>query len=445
MNELQVLRPQLAVAAGLAAGLLAGMMKRIPGGLLRVIGFSGLLGAIGLLLATRLGISGPLLQLDEMGLTLQFLFLAAALPVVFFLDPHDEVPLVLTLGSVLGMGVLAASGHLLMLFIGLELMSLPAYLLVAKGAQPGRATEAGLKYFFAGSVAGSLYLLGMTLHYASAKSLSLTVAPGTLGDAGLLLMGAAALFKLGAVPLHFWLPDVYEASAPELAGFFSTGMKAAAVLLLMRLTATDPHSLLARALPWIGGVTALFGALAALRQQRLQRLLAYSSISHAGNLILGVGAWAAMGALPAGAGAVFFYLAAYLFISSGSFLWLKVSQVSDRAGLRGYAAARPAAAALFCALLLCLAGLPPTGGFLAKLLVFWDAVKAGLYWPVALAGLGSLVSLGYYLGLVRDMYFEAPQEPAPKLSEGSVLVFACALPAVLLGLTPWLIGLLGPR
>ncbi len=435
---MRLLAPQLVLAGGVLGVLAAGMAPRVSALVLRALGLAALLVSMCALLDVQFAAAPPLLRLDALGCGVQLLACAGALPLVLFLSGGDEVPLALTLGSVLGMCLLAVSDDLVMLFLSLEFMSLPAYLLVARSRSRG-ALEAAVKYFFAGGVAGALFLMGLALRYAASGSLRLGPALGPLADAGLALMGAAALFKLGAVPLHFWLPDVYEASPPELAGFFSTAMKAAATLLLFRLTGLAPSSAFAAALPWLGGFTALAGALLALRQEGLSRLLAYSSISHAGNLILGVGAWAAAERAPAAAAAVFFYLAAYLFMSAGAFAWLKVSGLRTRAELRGIAARRPVLAGLFAVLLLALAGIPPTGGFLAKLLVFWEAVKAGLYGPLLLAGAGALASLGYYLGLVRDMYFEAPAQ-APEPSPGAWLVGACAATAVLLGLAPWFVG-----
>jgi NADH-quinone oxidoreductase subunit N len=254
-------------------------------------------------------------------------------------------------------------------------------------------------------------------------------------------MAAAALFKLGAAPLHFWLPDVYEASDPELAGFFSTGVKAAAVLLLARLAGLSQGPLLA-ALPWVAALTILTGAVVALRQARLQRLLAYSSISHAGFMLLAVAAWAGQGQPSSGAVAIFFYAAAYLFMSGGAFLWLRVTGISERVELKGLAQSRPADAAIFAVLLLALAGIPPTAGFAAKFLVFWEGFKAGIYAPLVLAGLGALLSLGYYLGMVRDMYFESAPEPVAAVPEAGLgrrgLAAAFSVLALLLGAMPWL-------
>lgn len=439
---LSCLAPQATLAAGLLCALAAGTVKKIPLSALRAVGVVTLLMALSALGLLTPGAWGPMIKLDSLGLAWQYLFLLGALPAALLIGLNDELPIALILGSVLGMALLAVSDSLLLLFIGLELMSIPAYLLVAqaRGSEARAGREAALKYFFAGGVASSLFLMGLVLHYAASGDLSLRAAPGTLGEAGQALMGAAALFKVGAVPLHFWLPDVYEGSAPEVAGFFSTAIKAAGVLLLMRIAALSPHSAFSTALPFLGALTALVGALLAARQAGLRRLLAYSSISHAGNLILGVGAWAAQDAPAAGAAPLFFYLAVYVFMSNGVFAFLKVSGLGTRAELAGYGKSHPGLAAVFTALLLSLAGIPPTGGFLAKLLIFWEAVKCGLYWPVAGAALSALIGLAYYLGLIQNMYFESEQTPAPAQAPGEVVIWACGLAAALLGLGPWLIA-----
>ncbi len=436
--------PQLALAGGVLLALASGLSRSIPARFSRALGPAALVAALVLAALTLPGASqGPLIRVDGLSLGWQYVFYLGALPFAFLMRSDDEVSPALLLGSVLGMALLAASANLLMLFIGLEFLSLPAYLLVAraKGRGPG-ANEAAVKYFFAGSTAGALFLLGLALRYSAAKTLGLGEAVGPLADAGVALMGAAALFKVGCVPLHFWLPDVYESSAPELSGFLSTSVKSAGILLLMRVTALAPASGFARSLPWLGAITALFGAVLALRQTRLQRLLAYSSIAHAGNLILGVGVWAAQSALPVPAAAIYFYLFAYAFMNNGAFGFLRASGLTKRAELAGYAKARPLPAALFAVILLSLGGIPPTAGFLAKLLIFWEAIKAAAYGPAVLAGLAALVSLGYYLSLVRDMYFERVEEgggehePVPAFEVG--VLAACAIPASFLGLLPWL-------
>ncbi|MDE2490970.1 MAG: hypothetical protein KGM24_08980 [Elusimicrobia bacterium] len=449
---MNLLAPQAVLAAGVVGALGLGLRRRSSGAAARVLALAAPL--IALLALCRLLASGstgaplpPLIHLDLKGLYWQAAIYLGALPLAV-LSSGDDVETALFLGATLGMGLLAAAATLPMLFVGLEFMSLPAYLLVARageGNARGRL-EAAVKYFFAGAFAGAMFLLGMSLYYAATGSLAAVAGPiGPEAQAGLALMGAAALFKAGSVPLHWWLPDVYEASSPEVAGFLSTSMKAAAVLFLMRIVALAPQAEFASALPALGALTTLVGAILALRQKRLQRLLAYSSLAHAGLLILGVGAWAALGRGPQATLALLFYVVAYAFMSNGVFLFLKASGLETREQLRGYAARRPWLAAAFAVLLLSLGGIPPTGGFLAKFLVLWQAVRASLWGPALVAALAALASLGYYLGLVRDAYFEEPAGAAP--AEGcktaALVVGLCALGALLLGAAPLLMGGLG--
>jgi NADH-quinone oxidoreductase subunit N len=436
---MNALYPSAALAAGVVGSLSAGFLARRPAALLRGLAVLSLGGALLLLGRTQAGSAvPPLILSDSTGLAWQFVILLSALPMALWLD-SDEARAALFLGSTLGMLLLASSANLFMLFVGLEFMSLPAYLLVARSSgKESRRFEAAVKYFFAGSVAGALYLLGLALWYAETRGFggsSLLVS--ARAQAGLALMAAAALFKLGAAPLHFWLPDAYEAADPELAGFFSTAMKSAAVLLLMRLCMLTPGAAFTAWLPAVGAFTALVGAVMALRQENLARLLAYSSVSHAGLLILGVGAWAARGLAPEGASALLFYLAAYAFMSNGAFAFLRASGCRTRAELAGLARRSPWLAGAFSVLLFSLAGIPPTGGFFAKLLVFWQAVQAGLLGASSAAAVATLASLGFYLGLVRLMWFEEPSGAAPAPGRGAGLVAALAAGALLLGLAPW--------
>lgn len=436
---MNALFPSAALAAGVVGSLGAGFLPRRSPALLRVLAVLSLGAALLLLRRVMPGDAVlPLIAADATGVAWQSVILLAALPMALWLD-GDEARAALFLGSTLGMLLLASSANLLMLFVGLEFMSLPAYLLVARssGAE-GRRYEAAVKYFFAGSVAGALFLLGLALWYAETRGLGpAAMLVSGRAQAGLALMAAAALFKLGAAPMHFWLPDAYEAADPELAGFFSTSMKAAALLLLMRLCALAQGAAFTAWLPAAGAFTALVGAVMALRQENLSRLLAYSSVSHAGLLILGVGAWAARGQAGDGASALLFYLAAYAFMSNGAFAFLRASGCRTRAQLAGQGRRSPWLAAAFSALLFSLAGIPPTGGFFAKLLVFWQAVQAGLLTAAGAAALSTLASLGLYLGLVRLMWFEEAAGPAPVAGRGAGLVAALAAGAVLLGLAPW--------
>lgn len=438
-----ILLPQAALAGGVLGALGLGLLRRPPASAVRAVALLSPLAALFFLQSEHAAAALPLLSVDLKSLGWQLVIYAAALPLALR-SSGDDVEAALFLGAVLGMGLVAAAGNLPMLFIGLEFMSLPAYLLVARAGTggSGRRLEAAIKYFFAGALAGGLFLLGMALYYSETRLLAPTSLPvGPLAQAGVALMAAAALFKIGAVPLHWWLPDVYEAAAPEVTGFLSTAMKSAAVLFLMRVVQLVPDAGFAALLPWIGAVTSLFGAVMALRQERLARLLAYSSMAHAGLLVLGVGAWARLGKPPAAAAAILFYLGAYALMSNGTFGFLAAAGLRTRSQLKGYAKRRPELALAFAALLFGLGGVPPTGGFVAKLLVLWQAVVAGLTGPVVVAALAALVSLGYYLALVRDLYFEEPLEevPAPAAAPSRILVMACAFGSLALGAAPLLL------
>ncbi len=432
---------QAVLAAGVIGTLSLGLMRRPPALALRALAVAAIGCAMLFAVWTPAdAFVSPILLCDAKSIGWLYLIGLGALPLALWLDGTDDVMTALFLGAVLGMSLLAAAANLPMLFIALEFMSLPAYLLVARSRPGGRALEAAIKYFFAGGTAGALFMLGLAMYYADTHSLAASTALSPLGQAGAALMAAGALFKLGAFPLNWWLPDVYEAAAPEVSGFLSTAMKSAAVLFLMRLCELAPQARFAAYLPAIGALTALVGAVMALRQERLQRLFAYSSISNAGLLIIGVGAWAAAGRSTDGVSAILFFLGAYAFMSNGTFAFIKYAGLETRTSLKGRGASMPAAAAAFTILLFSLGGIPPTGGFVAKLLLLWRAVDASLLWPSVIGALSALISLSYYLGMVRDIWFEAPQGSAPKPGAGAPLVIACAVGIVLLGAAPWLMS-----
>lgn len=439
------LAPQAALSVGVLGALSLGLMRRPPASALRGLTIFSVICAM--LLAVQAPLDGDtaaILATDAKSVGWQYLIYLGALPLALWLDGTDDVLTALFLGSLLGMSLLACAANLPMLFIALEFMSLPAYLLVARSRPGSRGLEAAVKYFFAGGVAGALFMLGLSLYYADTRSLAFSSTLSPLGQAGAALMAVAALFKLGAFPLNWWLPDAYDAAAPEVSGYLSTAMKSAAVLFLMRLVAFAPEARFASWLPVIGAVTALTGAIMALRQERLQRLFAYSSVSNAGLLILGVGAWAADGRSGDGVTALLFFLGVYAFMSNGAFAFIKHTGLETRTSLKGRGAELAVPAAAFTILLFSLGGIPPTGGFVAKLLLLWRAVDAGLMWPAIAGGVAALISLAYYLGMIRDLWFEAPSGPAPRPVHGGMLVAACAAGALLLGAAPWLMsGLVG--
>lgn len=412
----------------------------------RLLAFLGPAGGLAALALGRWGYPpSELLRADGASLAWQGLFLAAALPLAGLLPAESELPLALLMGALLGLSLMAVANHLFLLFMGLEMMSLSIYMLLYASRPDARALEAAMKYFFSGAAAAGLYLLGFAAYYASTGQMSLgpsgPLAPGAA--AGIFLMASAALFKIGAFPLHFWLPDAYEAAAPELAGFMSTAVKAGGFLLLARLMSLVPRGSgesLAACLPWIAALTMTLGNLLALRQENLQRMLAYSSISHAGAMLAAV--WASLKTPGSGNGTLVLYLLAYLFMSTGAFLSLRLAGASTLDELRGLGARSPGLAAFLALMLLSLAGVPPTAGFLAKLLVFLDVFAARGWWLAAALAVNSAVAMGYYLSILKAVAFEPAGEAFSGEAEfprtARATLWACSAAVVAIGFWPGL-------
>jgi NADH-quinone oxidoreductase subunit N len=349
--------------------------------------------------------------------------------------------------------------HLLSLLIGIETMSIAAYVLVASHYRSSPGAEGALKCFLMGAMATGFFVYGMALVYGtSGGELSfagLAARAGTAGANPLFIVGVylilgALLFKVAAVPFHMWLPDAYEGAPTPVTGFMATGIKAAAVTGLIRLFGTafanpavsQGHAGWARLVGLVAFATMTLGNLAAIRQESVKRMLAYSSIAHAGYLLVGVSAlgFGVTSARPA----LVFYLMAYSTMTLGAFTvaaWVgrrsdERARVDDWSGL---ARRRPALALAMTLFLLSLAGFPPTGGFFGKFYLFRAAVeRPELIWLVVAAVLNSVISVYYYLRIVVAMYFrERPEEfvSYPSLATGVVVVLLVVL-VLGLGIAP---------
>jgi NADH-quinone oxidoreductase subunit N len=312
------------------------------------------------------------------------------------------------------------------LLIGIETMSLAAYALVACRYGSGRGAEGALKYFLMGALATGFFVYGMALVYgttggelsfAGIASRASVAGNNPLFIIGVCLLLAALLFKVGAVPFHMWLPDAYEGAPTPVTGYMAAGIKAAAFAALLRLFGSAfaapevalGHAGWSRLLGLVAFATMTLGNLAAIRQDSVKRMLAYSSIAHAGYLLVGMAAvgFGIADARPA----LVFYLAAYACTTLGAFTvagWVgskndECPAVDDWAGL---ARRRPALALVMTLFLLSLAGVPPTGGFFAKFYLFRAAVeRPELIWLVVAGVLNSVISVYYYLRIVVAMYF----------------------------------------
>ncbi|HOX43018.1 MAG TPA: NADH-quinone oxidoreductase subunit N [Myxococcota bacterium] len=366
-------------------------------------------------------------------------------------QPGEWVSLLLFAGA--GMALLSAATSLVGMFLGLEAFTLVLYILIAFHRGSAAGTEAGLKYLVLGVTATAVLAFGVALVYASAGTFHLPEAmAGVAGDSPLRPLGllgwgmllVAIGFKVSLVPFHLWTPDVYQGAPAPVAGLLAAGSKGAMFSAVVGLLAGIGLGLrdLTPVLWALSGLSMLLGTLAALRQENVKRMLAYSSVVHMGFVLMGL-----LDAGPEGQEAVVFYLVFYALVSLGAFGVLTAfsgeeGEPQQLAAFRGAGYRHPFLAAALAVFMLALAGVPPTGGFMAKLGVFAAAIRAG-HLPLALVGvLASLVSLVYYLKLVIAMYMSAEGAPpsGSPLHRGTRLEAACVgvclLGVLLLGLAP---------
>ncbi|MBI4674204.1 MAG: NADH-quinone oxidoreductase subunit N [Chloroflexi bacterium] len=397
---------------------------------------------------------------DNFALGVSFVILAAAFVTILlsieFLDARQldmGEYLALLLGAVSGMILMALANDLIVVFLGLELFSLPLYVLSAFWRTNNASLEAGMKYFLLGAFSSAFFLYGIALLYGAtgttnlsgirnALGISPTINPLFLAGAGLLLVGFG--FKVGLVPFQWWMPDVYEGAPTPVTAFMSVATKAAAFAAFFRAFMVAIPS---DVFDWqttfaiLAVLTMTIGNVAALTQTNLKRMLAYSSIAHAGYILV-----ALVVASEAGLAAALFYFAAYAVMNLGAFGGLIALGQGDKERLTldelsGAAQQKPWAAAALTISLLSLAGFPPFAGFVAKFFVFSAAVNAGYVWLAVLGVLNSLVSVYYYLGPVIKMYMSPPAEGwalAPSRTPVflATAVFVAVLLTIALGLFP---------
>src|SRR5262245_51409984 len=368
------------------------------------------------------------------------LLLSPAYLVEHGLDFGEFYPLVLF--SVSGMSILAQAGDLVTVLIGIEVMSLSVYVLTGSWRRSARSEEGALKYYLNGAVATAFLVYGIALIYGSVGDTNLRAiavkAPQLAGQPtfllGMLALIVALAFKVSAAPFHMWAPDAYEGAPTPVTAFMAAAVKAAAFTAVLRvfLTALDAPELRNGTMSWVYVLSGLailtmtVGNVAALRQENIKRLLAYSSVAHAGYFLVGVIAAGTVGA--EGRAAVLYYLLAYTFTTIGAFGM--VAWIGRRGDERlllddwsGLASRHPAAALAMTVFLLSLGGIPPTAGFFGKFYIFKAALGNPELLPlVIIAVLNSVVSIYYYLKVVMAMYFREPtREPAPLHSASAVV------------------------
>jgi NADH-quinone oxidoreductase subunit N len=347
---------------------------------------------------------------------------------------------VLMLFSVIGMMIMVSASNLMTLYLGLELQSLALYVLAAFARDDVRSSEAGLKYFVLSGLASGLLLYGVSLIYGFAGSMDFqqlatllakpeNATPGLVVGIVFVLVGLA--FKVSAVPFHMWTPDVYEGAPTPVTVFFATAPKVAAMSLLLRVMATPFGHLVGawQSLVVIVSIASMvLGALAAIGQTNIKRLMAYSSIGHMGYALIGL----AVGT-PEGVRGVLVYMVIYVIMTAGTFgcilaMRRKGRAVENISDLSGLASNDPGLALAIAVFMFSLAGIPLMSGFFAKLYIFLAAVQQGL-WTLAVVGvLASVVGAFYYIRIIKVMYFDAPVEAFDRRSPGlSVVVAATGL------------------
>lgn len=459
--------PPIAVAALLpvlvvvGAALLVLLVDLLGPGAKRALAPVALAGVVGALLAAVAswgrGARGfrDMVVLDDFALFLH-LVVGYAAALVLLLSPdylrREGVEggeyYALVLSSAAGMMLLAAAGDLVVVFLALELTSLPLYVLSGLFKRRLEAGEAALKYFLLGVFASAFLLYGIALLYGAAGSTNLDRVAAALTarpPAPLALLGLALVlvgfgFKIAAVPFHMWAPDVYEAAPTSVTALIATGSKAAVFGALIRLVAVGLHATDWTPLLWgLAVATMTVGNVVAIAQSNLKRLLAYSSVAHVGYMLVGLVAGGVTGA-----GAVLFYLLAYTFTTAGAFGVLTLCErageeavtVDDYAGL---GRRHPVLALALTLFLLSLIGIPPLAGFVAKFYLFGAAVREGFVGLAVIAVLNSAVAAYYYLRVVVAMYMHEPGAPGatlvPSLAGGLALAVA-VVGVIVLGVLP---------
>ena len=368
---------------------------------------------------------------------------------------------VLALFATLGMMVMISANNFVTIYLGLELLSLSLYAMVAMNRESVASTEAAMKYFVLGALASGLLLYGMSMIYGATGSLEITgIAERLYGGGvnksvltfGLVFLVAGLAFKLGVVPFHMWIPDVYHGAPTSVTLFIGSAPKLAAFAIVMRLLV---NGLITMAQDWqamlviLSVLSMAIGNLAAIAQTNLKRMLAYSAISHMGFMLLGITTGVVEGdarfALNAYSSAMF-YVVAYVLMSAGTFGMILLMaragfEADNLEDFKGLNKRSPWFAGIMMMLMFSMAGVPFFIGFFAKFAVLQAVVAAGYMWLAIVAVLFSLIGAFYYLRVVKLMYFDAPIDESPLTAalDMRILISANGLAVALLGIFPQVI------
>jgi NADH-quinone oxidoreductase subunit N len=466
LSDFYYILPELVLTGGALIVLIADVL--LPRGSNKALAWVTLLAIAATLVSlapftgTHVEVAHGLLAVDRFALFFKILFLVAAAITVLMSGRYLEVERVsageyyfLILCATLGMMVMAGGIDLISIFIGLETMAVSFYILVGLIKPSQRSNEAAVKYFLLGAFSLGVLLYGMSLMYGLSGTTSLrAMAPLFAGQEhdtrlilAVILVVAGVGFKIAAVPFHMWAPDVYEGAPTPVTAFLSVGSKAASFAMLLRIFLEGLPALSA---DWtvlfyaLAVVTMTVGNLAALTQSNLKRMLAYSSIAHAGYLLIGV--VAAGAGYSRGVTATLVYLFIYSFMQLGAFGIIVLMRRQDVIGdelkdLSGLSSRRPFAAFAMLLFMLSLGGIPPTAGFMGKFWLFGAAIEAGYVWLAVIGVLNSAVSLYYYIRVVVFMYLKKDVTGSePAFSPSLTLALTAAVVAtIVLGVYPQLL------
>jgi NADH-quinone oxidoreductase subunit N len=465
--------PELALTATFCAVIIIGLFGK--GRLPAFTGMIGVLAAIWLVLAQDQGsaqsIFTNMIAVDDFSRFFKLVILGATLIIQVFSLQNNELRALRTgtgeyhallAALALGMVLMAGATNLLMMYLSLELTSITSYLLVGYTKEAEDSSEASLKYIIFGAVASGLMLYGMSVVYGLTGGLDLyainsALSAGDINLAALVIAGVLITvgfgYKISAVPFHFWTPDVYEGAPVTITALLSVASKAAGFAMMIRFfkvafidlvmgASIDSTWAILSGFDWyhmlavMSVLTMTVGNLVALWQDNMKRLLAYSSIAHAGYMLLGVAALNSEGI-----SAVMIYFVVYMFMNLGAFyvVMLVANKVGseDIEAYNGLGQRAPFIGVALTIFLISLTGLPPTAGFIGKLYIFSALISAKMIWLVVIGAINSVISLYYYVRVMKNMFLRDAVEGAPRLalSPGELVVLLILLvPTLVLGL-----------
>ena len=466
----QLLMPELVIALTLIIVLVFDLFDSISK---TVLGWMTIVGAgIALWVSIQMHQAGTvdtqfneMFKVDSFSLFFNIIFLVSTILVVLismsYLDRGDRKQgpyYLLILLATLGMMLMAAGNELIIVFLGLELMSLSLYVLAGYFRESPASSEAGMKYLLLGAFASAFFLYGIALIYGGAGTTSVpAIAEAITADdksplllAGMFLLVVGFGFKVAIVPFHQWAPDVYEGAPTTIAAFISAGPKAAGFAAFLRIfmeALPDLQGEWSGVLILLAMLTMTVGNVIAIAQTNIKRMLAYSSIAHAGYVLIGLAAAGAAGSEAArdeGISSAILYLLVYCIMNIGAFGAVILAKTEDGESLMisdyaGLGTRKPLLAMFMSVMLLSLAGFPPTAGFVGKFYIFKSAIGSELYLLVIVGAINTAISAFYYLRVVITMYMREPEEELEFTPYASTLVIGLVIAAIgvlLIGILP---------